>query len=601
MGKDGAMMRTRKKILSVVVIFIFSWGCAHSEPEEIEGEKGTFDTTSDEMEGVDTSTQKSTEDDTVSDSGSEFDKSTAGTIADTNGTVDTGQDKDTFCVDDDSDGWCAELDCDDADSNVRPGAVEIPENGKDDNCDGIVDENTFQAAGLPADVADLFSVVEDGGRQPAIVYPAENVLLPPNVNGIVFQWEPGAGNNVWRVNFDGDGFDAVAYVNEARFMPDGAFWQNLAYGNLNKSMRVTVQGTSLGAPTSKGTSAPLNIAFAEESVRGGLYYWAASSTTGADYGIMRYDFGNPTQAQAESIYTASQAGRCVACHALSHDGTRMALNYDGGGGIADIIDISTRTTTVPGGSQYYANFHTFSPDDEYLLSVSNGKFTLRDGYSGVAIETLDLERVTYPDWSSNGTHVVYTRSMRTDCGFADWSMYGGQIEVIDFDGPGNWSLPRVIVPAEPNINNYYPAISPDGGWVVFNRSYAAVSGRCDATWDSYSDDSAELWAVSIDGGTLIRLDAVNKAAGLRNSWAKWVPFEQKLGDDTIFWLTTSSIRSYPPELPAGNLPQIWMAAFHVTKAEEGLDPSRPGFWLPFQDKTTNNHIPQWTTQVIEVY
>jgi hypothetical protein len=228
--------------------------------------------------------------------------------------------------------------------------------------------------------------------------------------------------------------------------------------------------------------------------------------------------------------------------------------------------------------------------------------TLRNGLDGSPLETLALEGVTYPDWSSNGIQVVYTRSTRTDCGFSDWTFKGGQIEVMDFGGPFTWSAPRVLVPAESNVNNYYPAISPDGKWVVFNRSYSATSGQCnDPSWDSYSDDSAELWVVSIDGGAPIRLDVLNQGTNLRTSWAKWAPFEQSLGSETVFWLTVSSIRPYVPELPSGGLPQIWMAAFHVTRAEAGLDPSRPGFWLPFQDLSTNNHIPQWTKVVVDVY
>jgi hypothetical protein len=42
-------------------------------------------------------------------------------------------------------------------------------------------------------------------------------------------------------------------------------------------------------------------------------------------------------------------------------------------------------------------------------------------------------------------------------------------------------------------------------------------------------------------------------------------------------------------------PQLWMAAIDVTKAVAGgSDPSRVGFWLPFQDINTHNHTPQWT-------
>jgi hypothetical protein len=48
--------------------------------------------------------------------------------------------------------------------------------------------------------------------------------------------------------------------------------------------------------------------------------------------------------------------------------------------------------------------------------------------------------------------------------------------------------------------------------------------------------------------------------------------------------------------PQCQQPQIWMAAVDVSTAvaDVAKDPSRPGFWLPFQDITTHNHTPQWT-------
>ncbi len=47
------------------------------------------------------------------------------------------------CVDNDKDGFCTmqgQVDCNDQDAAVKPGATEICGNGKDDDCDGVIDE-----------------------------------------------------------------------------------------------------------------------------------------------------------------------------------------------------------------------------------------------------------------------------------------------------------------------------------------------------------------------------------------------------------------------------------------------------------------------------
>lgn len=52
-----------------------------------------------------------------------------------------------FTIDADDDGWEATVDCDDGDPTVHPDAVELCDNGQDDNCNGLIDEGCYAVGG----------------------------------------------------------------------------------------------------------------------------------------------------------------------------------------------------------------------------------------------------------------------------------------------------------------------------------------------------------------------------------------------------------------------------------------------------------------------
>src|SRR5262249_23179321 len=136
--------------------------------------------------------------------------------------------------------------------------------------------------------------------------------------------------------------------------------------------------------------------------------------------------------------------------------------------------------------------------------------------------------------------------------------------------------------------------SPDGEWIVFNRSDDATGQG------AYDDVNAEIWVVKADGsGAPIRLAAANAAVGLTNSWPRFAPFEQTTGPnhERMFWITVSSKRNFGTRLFNTRRPQLWMTPFFPDQVGVATDPSGPAFRLPFQSLDTNNHSAQWTEKV----
>jgi len=443
------------------------------------------------------------------------------------------------------------------------------------------------AANVPSGAQDLFDKAHDGtGPGPALVYPPSGVLLPPNLGELEVMWTDGVGNDLWELAIENDITDIKIYTSQPRHRIADAEWRVLAATNPEGQVAARVRGLVQASPTTSSRSGDISILFARDTVRGGLYYWAATS----DGGIIRYDFGKTGQ-KAEAFFTKADAGDCVACHALSSDGTRMAVTFTGGDGAAGILDVAKRTLTA--NKTYYANFQVYTPDNKHLITSSAGVLSVRDPVVGTELAQLDTGgKATMPDVSPDGSWLAFVRPTQHN---SDWIFTGGNIVTAPLSGTA-LGQSQVLVQGSSAQNNYYPAYSPDGKWIIFNRS----------TGDSYSDDDAALHVVSATGGAPLELVQANQGLDLRNSWARWSPFVQTYNGHKLLWLTFSSTRDYGTALINSTQPtkqrnpQLWMTAFDPDRAGAGQDPSFPAFWLPFQDMATNNHIAQWTQKVVAV-
>jgi hypothetical protein len=446
------------------------------------------------------------------------------------------------------------------------------------------------APGTPPDAPSKFGGAPDQSFAPDTVYPPDGALVPPNLSELEIQWHPGQAD-LFEIGLTGDALNLLIYTvcvpagDGCALEPDQNSWNLLSNAARGGSVQITIRGTSMNGG-GVGTSSPRTLSFAEEDMKGGLYYWAASSG-----GIYRYDFGLRNQ-KGESFYTPQMAGgvECVGCHALSRDGSRIAVGFNTPGSQIREVDVATRKTIFDVGNGFGINgsdYETLLADASKIVTTESGGLTVRDATTGNVLSGMPaLANADMPDFSPDGKSVVFARGA-SSCMFGLCEMLSVQnagIFTASFNGTTFGKEQQLVAPGP---NNYYPSYSPDGAFVAFNR----------AAGDSYNATDARLMIVSSSGGAPVDIMSSN---GAQASWPKWAPFIHHFNGGTIMWLSFSSTRPYglrqPMEMGAP-ASQLWFVPVQVEKLQSGTDPGFPPLWLPFQDVTTGNHIAQWVEKI----
>jgi hypothetical protein len=491
------------------------------------------------------------------------------------------------------------------------------------------------ATGLPVDPAAPFGGPADAARAPDVVYPNDGVLLPPNLRLLEVHFLPGANNTLFELSFENALTDIKVYTRctvpmngGCIYTPDATVWSWIADTNRGGDP-VTVHARATDdAGTGVGSSGDISIAFSFEDIKGGIYYWKASGGATGDSAVMRYDFGSTSQTTAERFVGPSMAGgRCVGCHALSRDGTKLVAAA-GGWDVEDdlLVDVASVSRIA---TPAKAAFASWNPDGTKYVGVFADTGTpthnlmMFDGATGAMTGTIDVgatasASTSHPDWSADGTRIVYVRQgLPYEQGVNNQRFYMGRIDMVTDQGGGTFGAPTTIVPAVAGKNHYYPSFSPDGRLLAFNES-TCPSGSAHVDCNADSDPTATVFVTTPDPSNtpvlLARANAGGKtdagATALRNSWPKWAPFEfqrTQTPGSRVMWLTFSSSRRYglrtpppgtSPEATTGAL--LWMVAIDPDLAAQGQDPSYAAFCLPFQDVTTSNHIAQWTEDVVTI-
>jgi hypothetical protein len=418
------------------------------------------------------------------------------------------------------------------------------------------------------------AVTADDACAPEVIYPGHEAVFPPNVSAPEFQWTVASGSDMYVVEL------STAYA-RVEVVTRGVSWEDnspvFAYiSDSHDGEPVAVDVRVLGGLWDPGSlsffgglctaSAPRGVGLSAVRLFGSVYYWSPAAQ-----GLRRIRIG---AASSETWWTSAETGECVGCHALNPENPQlMTMVYGGGNGWVVAADVSDPGNPVMPPSSREGNFIAPNHDGTRLVRSFNGVLYLDDITTNTNIGVVPTSAyATHVNWSPDGTRLVYASCSNSG---TDWHVTGCALRTVDVAGD-TFSNDASLLALGGSWNYYYPSFSPDSQWVAFNRS----------TGDAYDDPDAQVMLISASGGVPIELGRANGTGALSNSWPRWGP---QSGDWA--WLAFASRREYGRVV--SGVAQVWLAEVDLTLAAQGLDPSKPAFWLPAQDITQGNHTPVW--------
>ncbi len=520
--------------------------------------------------------------------------------------------------------------------STRAGTADAPQRGGKltveatlSNSTGVITKTTSltvklsasitAGAGVPANPASKFGGAVDATRAPQLAYPNDGTMLPPNLRRLGVHWRPGTGGSgasLYEISFTSavgsivyysrcDGTGLVA--DSCGFELDETGYGYLAETNRGQgAVKLKVRRTE-DAGDGVGSSSEFTIEFAESRVDGGLYYWNVTDTS-----IMRFDFGAPSG--APEVF---KGGACVGCHAISRDGKKLvaSLNGQNNGQLVytnDVATAATGTFTQFNNADNRVQFASFNPDGSQFVAVygddaAKRKLYFHDGTTGLRSSNIDLPfKPDHPEWSPDGKTIAVTR---VDDETSTTQMpTKTSLALLAKSGAG-WAAPTTLVPYVDGLARYNPNFAPDSSFLYYSESSCALDAADtrdpNSPCNADSDPSGTTWAIKpVAGATPIKLANANKpgvadgtTTNLGDTFPRSAPFQTKHRGGKLFWFTVATRRTLGLSLTKG--PQkLYMFAVDPAKVLAGQDGSYTGFFLPFQNLNTSNHIGQWTEQIV---
>jgi hypothetical protein len=478
-------------------------------------------------------------------------------------------------------------------------------------------------AGVPGDPASLFGPPSQGGASggPCLIEPEMGALYPMNWLRPRFRWVPAGGENLFelRLHVQNQRNDLVVYTSATTWTMPTAMWGALAQDSAEQAMTVTVRGGMLAngqlSHEAVGSSGPIGVSSVKAA--GSVVYWKIDPQD-MTTSLKGFKVGDET---VEDVLLPNQAPlvgadqpSCIGCHTASPDGQYVAFqtssgtNYDNdigavvSGSVGQSPPFLTRDAKMAlddlAGAATMSEAHWTAGDRIELLSDTGDLHWVN--LQGTGAQTTgviprgnaDPGHAVSPSFGHDGNTIVYASETPSPingrAGDGPFDLY-----LLHYNAKTGGDAARIPGASERDVNEFYPALSPDDAWIAFNRTDATV------TQNTYDEPTDEVYVVPTRGGTPTRLAANDPPAclgapspGVTNSWPKWAPTQGSSGEGTVYWLVFSSRRWAGDLFPDGvQHPQLFVTA--VVVDSQGNVARHGAIYLWNQVPTEDNHTPAW--------
>jgi len=430
-------------------------------------------------------------------------------------------------------------------------------------------ERQVYGPGTDATVRDRFNaapVAPDAATTGATVdYPLRGAVMPRNVHPPHLMWTARhtvAADDIYRVRLVRphmvlEGFLSASAPGFAYDWDIGAAFPPVADTDVGLPIELEVSVLS-GGMLRRGE--PSNFRTIDGVVAGAVYYWSPPRGR-----VVRVDVDTARRVD----FLPSPPNGCIACHAVSRDGRRMAAVTDNGRPYTG-YDLTQDLTASPPPSVFtYADANqtgTFNADGTRMVVglYSGGPFTLLDSSNGTPIATESPGHGRDPEWSPDNNVVAYSDETTNDL----WVT-----PVLPGDHFGTPQLLHSAAATPGGSFDWHPTFTPDSRWLVFQHGDGAFTRQAGA-----------LFMLPRGGGTALRLDRANGGASGNDNWR---PVFSPFDSGGYFWVLFTSGRPYG-NAAAGvqNAKLIWVAAVR-NRPDGTLDPSEVAYYLDGQEPITN--------------